>query len=134
MILVDTNVFVDIWTDDPRWSGWSTSAIADAASETRLAVNPIIYAELCLGFDDESQLDETLRSADVRCLSLPCRAAWPAARAFAEYRERGGSRRTPLPDFFIGAHAEAESFRLLTRDAARYRTYFPQVQVIAPQN
>ncbi len=134
MILVDTNVFVDIWTDDPRWSEWSSAAVAEAASESRLAVNPIIYAELCLGFDEESQLVETLDSADVRRLSLPCRAAWPAARAFAEYRDRGGSRRTPLPDFFIGAHAEAEGFRLLTRDATRYRTYFPKVQVIAPKS
>lgn len=132
MILVDTNVLVDIWTDDPHWSDWSSTAVAAAVSESRLAINPIIYAELSLGFDDESQLAETLQGADVRCLSLPCRAAWRAARAFADYRARGGSRRTPLPDFFIGAHAEAESFRLLTRDATRYRTYFPQVQVIAP--
>ena len=134
MILVDTNVFVDIWADDPRWAEWSSMAVAEAATETRLAVNSIIYAELCLGFDKESQLAETLHSADVRCLSLPCKAAWPAARAFAEYRARGGSRRTPLPDFFIGAHAEVESYRLLTRDATRYRTYFPQVQVIAPES
>jgi hypothetical protein len=133
VILVDTNVFVDIWTNDPSWSEWSSTAVAAAAEESRLAVNPIIYAELCLGFDEESELVETLRGAEVKCLPLPCRAAGPAARAFAEYRARGGSRQTPLPDFFIGAHAEAESLRLLTRDATRYRTYFPEVRIIAPK-
>ncbi|MEM8964731.1 MAG: type II toxin-antitoxin system VapC family toxin [Acidobacteriota bacterium] len=134
MILIDTNIFVDIWTDDPQWSDWSSTALAKVATSSRLAINPIIYAELSIGFELEQDLDDTLRDADVRCLALPCRAAWPAARAFTEYRARGGSRQTPLPDFFIGAHAEAEGLNLLTRDVSRYRTYFPSVELVAPSH
>lgn len=132
MILVDTNVFVDLWTRDPVWADWSEKAFARAAERAPLAVNPIIYAELCLGFERESQLDEALAEAGVRRLALPYRAAWPAARAFAAYRKRGGKRTAPLPDFLIGAHVSIEGLTLLTRDARRYRTYFPGVRLIAP--
>lgn len=132
MILVDTNVFVDLWTRDAVWSEWSEEALGRAAESGPLAVNPIIYAELCLGFERESQLEGTLAAVGVRRLPLPYRAAWPAARAFAAYRKRGGKRSTPLPDFFIGAHALVEGLTLLTRDARRYRTYFPDLRLIAP--
>lgn len=128
MILVDTNVFVDIWTDDPLWSEWSSTAVAEAASRTRLAVNPMIYAELCLGFVKESQLAETLRDADVRCLPLPCRRREPSPSTALE--EVRAERLYPISS---SARTRVfESFRLLTRDAARYRTYFPRVEVIAP--
>lgn len=132
MILVDTNVFVDLWTGDPEWGEWSAEALARAAEQAPLAVNPIIYAELCLGFATEPELAVALAGAGIRRLPLPYAAAWPAARAFLAYRKRGGQRTAPLPDFFIGAHAEAEGLTLLTRDAARYRTYFPDVSLIAP--
>ena len=132
VILVDTNVIVDIWTADPRWGRWSAEALARVAAADVLAVNPIIFAELSVGFATESQLDDALSGAGLRRLPLPYGAAWLAARAFSVYRKRGGRRTAPLPDFFIGAHAEAESLRLLTRDAARIRTYFPKVDVIAP--
>jgi hypothetical protein len=132
VILVDTNVFVDIWTSDPKWGEWSARALAAAAASDTLAVNPVIYAELSIGFTTEAALDEALADAGIRRLPLPYRAAWLAARAFAAYRKRGGARVRPLPDFFIGAHAEAEGHRLLTRDAARVRTYFPKVRLIAP--
>lgn len=132
MILVDTNVFVDIWSRDAAWSGWSEAALADAAEKGPLCVNPIIYAELCLGFSEEPQLERTLSEVGVRRLPLPVAASWPAARAFAAYRKRGGGRTAPLPDFFIGAHALVEGLGLLTRDARRYRTYFPRVRLIAP--
>lgn len=132
MILVDTNVFVDLWTRDPVWGAWSEDALARAAEAGPLGINPIIYAELCLGFERESQLQETLGDAGVRRLPLPYQAAWPAARAFAAYRKRGGRRSAPLPDFFVGAHALVEGLTLLTRDARRYRTYFPGVRLIAP--
>ena len=132
MILVDTNVFVDLWTGDPLWGGWSEKALVRAAERGPLAVNPIIYAELCLGFERESLLEEALAEAGVRRLALPYRAAWPAARAFTAYRKRGGKRTAPLPDFFIGAHVLVEGLTLLTRDARRYRTYFPRVRLIAP--
>jgi predicted nucleic acid-binding protein len=132
MILVDTNVFVDVWTRDAAWAEWSEAALADAAEAGPLGVNPIIYSELCLGFDREAQLEETLAAAGIRRLALPYRAAWPAARAFAMYRRRGGRRSAPLPDFFIGAHALVEDLALLTRDPRRYRSYFPELRLIAP--
>lgn len=133
MILVDTNVFVDVWTGDPQWGAWSEHALARAAERGQIAINPIIYAELCVGFTRESDLDRTLAEAGIRRLPLPFAAAWPASRAFASYRGRGGRRTAPLPDFFIGAHALVEELTLLTRDARRYRTYFPGIKVIAPQ-
>jgi predicted nucleic acid-binding protein len=132
LILVDTNVFVDLWTTDPAWGAWSEDALARAADGDALAVNPVIRAELSLGFRGEAQLERALSEVGVRCLARPCAASWPAARAFAAYRRRGGRRRTPLPDFFIGAHALVEGLPLLTRDARRYRSYFPGVRLIAP--
>jgi predicted nucleic acid-binding protein len=133
MILVDTNVFVDLWSEDPHWGEWSARALARAAETSTLAVNPVIYAELCLGFGREEDLSRALADADVRRLPLPYGAAWPAARAFLRYRNRGGARTAPLPDFFIGAHALVAGLTLLTRDPRRYRTYFPQVRLIAPE-
>lgn len=132
MILVDTNVFVDVWTRDPVWADWSENALARAVEAGPVGVNPIIYAELCLGFEDESQLERTFAGVGVRRLTLPYGAAWPAARAYATYRKRGGARTAPLPDFFIGAHALVDGLTLLTRDGRRYRTYFPNVRLIAP--
>lgn len=132
MILVDTNVFVDLWTSDPAWGKWSERALTRAAERTAIAINPIVYAELCIGFLEESDLDRVLAGAGVRRLPLPYGAACPAAKAYAAYRKRGGRRNAPLPDFFIGAHALVEGLTLLTRDAARYRTYFPGVRLIAP--
>ena len=131
--VIDTNVFVDLWTSDPIWGDWSATALARAASRDTLAVNPVIYAELSLGFRSESELDATLAGAGIQRLPLPYAAAWLAARAFAAYRKRGGVRTVPLPDFFIGAHAAAEGLTLLTRDAARIHTYFPKVRLIAPK-
>jgi hypothetical protein len=132
LILVDTNVFVDLWTRDPNWAEWSEDALAKAAEAGPLGVNPIIYAELCLGFEKDAQLEKTLATVGVRRLALPYEAAWPAARAFAAYRKRGGRRSAPLPDFFIGAHALVEGLTLLTRDPRRYRSYFPALRLIAP--
>jgi hypothetical protein len=131
--LVDTNIFVDLWTRDRTWAAWSEEALARTAEAGPLGINPIIYAELCLGFDKEAQLEATLAEAGIRRLALPYRAAWPAARAFGDYRKRGGGRNAPLPDFFIGAHALVEGLALLTRDPRRYRTYFPGVRLIAPE-
>ena len=132
MTLVDTNVFVDLWTSDPSFGAWSERALARAAGRGPLAINPVIYAELCLGFREEAELERILLDSGVRRLQLPYPAAWRAAKAFDAYRKRGGTRTTPLPDFFIGAHALVENLPLLTRDAARYRTYFPDVRLIAP--
>jgi predicted nucleic acid-binding protein len=130
--LVDTSVLVDVWSNDPRWGSWSASALARTAARGPLAINPVIYTELCLGFARETELESVLTNVGVRRLPLPYEAGWPAAQAFAAYRQRGGGRRTPLPDFYIGAHAVVEGLMLLTRDAGRYRMYFPLLKLIAP--
>lgn len=131
MVLVDANVLLDVVTADPVWSGWSQRELAQLAADG-LAINPILYAELAPAFRTEAELAAVFRIWPLQRLALPYEAAWPAARAFAEYRRRGGPRTSPLPDFFIGAHAEVSGLSLLTRDATRYRTYFPQVRLICP--
>lgn len=131
MILVDTNVLLDVVTRDPVWLGWSRGELARLET-AGLAINPIIYAELAPAFRTELELIAAFQNWPLQRLALPYEAAWPAARAFADYRQRGGGRSSPLPDFFIGAHAEAEGHTLLTRDPARYRTYFPKISLICP--
>ena len=131
MILVDSNVIIDVLTDDPDWFGWSSEQLVAHADET-LAINPIIYAELCAGFATADDLETQLDGWKLRRLPLPYQAAYPASQAFLRYRRQSGARSSPLPDFYIGAHAEADGLPLLTRDPARYRTYFPTVRLIAP--
>jgi hypothetical protein len=131
MILVDSNVLIDVLTDDPAWEPWSAEQLARLGNTRQLAINPLIFAEVSVAYTDEAQVSAALPSGLVR-LPLPYSAAFLAGRAFLEYRRRGGSRRSPLPDFYIGAHAAAEGHTVLTRDATRYRTYFPDVAVIAP--
>lgn len=130
--LVDSNVLIDILTEDPRWFTWSAGSLADAAERGRLAVNPIIYAEVSLGFSRIEELEAALPEADYQRLPLPWEAAFLAGRCFLQYRRRKGVRTAPLPDLTIGAHAAVSRLTLLTRDAARYRTYFPTVTIIAP--
>ena len=132
MVLVDANVLLDIITSDPRWFEWSASQMERLLSQG-LAINPVIYAEVAAGFRKQEELDAALDLTELERLGLPYEAAFRAGRAFMEYRSRGGSRRSPLPDFFIGAHAETAGLTLLTRDAGRYRTYFPKVRLIAPE-
>ena len=131
MVLVDANVLLDIVTADPVWSAWSQGELARREAD-ELAINPIIYAELAPAFREEKELAAALQHWPLQKLALPYEAAWPAARAFAAYRQRGGARMAPLPDFYIGAHAEVEGLTLLTRDPTRHRTYFPQVSLICP--
>ena len=131
MVLVDANVFLDVVTEDPVWLEWSQGELARLEAGG-LAINPIIYAELVPAFRTETELVAAFMDWPLHRLALPYEAAWPAARAFAKYRRCGGTRTSPLPDFYIGAHAEIEGHTLLTRDAARYRTYFPRVQLICP--
>jgi predicted nucleic acid-binding protein len=133
MVLVDTNVLLDIATRDAKWFEWSSSTLVPLVGAGEAAINPVIYAELAPLYLNAADLDTSLvPPSDFRRLALPYSAAFPAARAFQAYRKSGGSRTSPLPDFFIGAHAEAEGLTLLTRDAARYRTYFPKVNLICP--
>ena len=131
-VLVDSSVLLDVLTQDPRWAPWSEERLAWHAERDLLAINPIIYAEVSTHFASVEELDEALPPADFRRLPLPYEAGFLAAKCFLQYRQRGGQRRAPLPDFYIGAHAATESLALLTRDVARYRTYFPAMQLIAP--
>lgn len=133
MILVDANVLIDVLGADPVWFGWSSAALAAAADRDEVAINPIIYAEISIGFDSEAALDEVLRATGLVRLPLPYEAAFVAGKAHLLYRRRGGARTSPLPDFYIGAHAAVAGLTLLTRDARRYRTYFPAVRLIAPE-
>jgi predicted nucleic acid-binding protein len=132
MSLFDTNVLLDIATADPVWLAWSEKQFRTAAAQGPIFINPIIYAELAPAFASAADLDRWLDPAIFLRLPLPYAAGWPAAQAFLKYRRSGGMRTSPLPDFYIGAHAEIEQRALVTRDAARYRTYFPNVRIIAP--
>jgi predicted nucleic acid-binding protein len=128
--LVDANVLLDIVTEDATWLGWSSRVLVDAAASGELAINPIIYAEVSVGYDAIEALDAALDG--ITRLELPYAAGFLAARCFVGYRRAGGVRRSPLPDFYIGAHAALSGMTLLTRDAARYRTYFPRLVLITP--
>jgi predicted nucleic acid-binding protein len=130
--LVDSSVILDVVTDDPGWAGWSGDALAAAADEGSLVINPIVYAEVSAGFARIEDLDDAVPAEDFAREPLPYDAGFVAGKAFLAYRKRGGERRSPLPDFYIGAHAAVRGYRLLTRDATRYRTYFPTVKLIAP--
>lgn len=131
-VLVDSNVLLDTMDRDSSWHDWSVATIRRLRDETVLIINPIIFAEVSVNYASPEQLEEALPHGDLRRDQLPYSAAFAAGKAFAEYRRRGGSRRSPLPDFYIGAHAEVAGYDLLTRDTRRYRTYFPTVRLIAP--
>jgi predicted nucleic acid-binding protein len=131
-ILVDSNVILDIFTEDTRWYDWSAHTLAQCADEATLAINPLIYSEVSLRFDAIEDLEAALPDAFFQRLPLPWEAAFLAGKSFLKYRSRGGGKRSPLPDFYIGAHAAVARMRLLTRDPARYRTYFPRLQLISP--
>jgi predicted nucleic acid-binding protein len=132
-VLVDSNIILDIVTEDPKWFEWSSEALAKHGDGQRLVINPVVYAEVSISFERIEDLDEALpESAFVR-QGIPWDAAFLAGKCFETYRTRGGTKRSPLPDFFIGAHAAVQGMALLTRDASRYRTYFPKLEVIAPE-
>ena len=130
--LVDSNVLFDFLSQDDEWSDWSASMLAEAAEQGTVAVNPIIYAEVSIRYDRIEDLDLALPGQYFVRLPLPPEAAFLAGKAFLRYRRRGGARISPLPDFFIGAHAAVSGLTLLTRDARRYRSYFPKLRIVAP--
>lgn len=130
--LVDTNVLFDFLSRDDEWFDWSASMIEDAANRGDVVINPIIYAEVSVRYDRIEDVDAALPAEYFARAPLPWDAAFLAAKCFARYRRRGGARSSPLPDFFIGAHAAVSGMALLTRDATRYRTYFPKLTIIAP--
>jgi predicted nucleic acid-binding protein len=131
-VLVDSNVLLDVLTEDPAWFAWSSDQLARRADAGPLAINPIIYAEVSIRFADIAELEEVLPPSAFERLPLPWEAAFLAGKCFLRYRRSRGVRRSPLPDLYIGAHAAVAGLALLTREATRYRTYFPSLRLIAP--
>ena len=131
-VLVDSNVLLDIITEDREWSAWSGEALAECAERSALAINPLVYAEVSIRFERIEELEEVIPEEDFLRLPLPWEAAFLAGKCFVRSRRRRGGRRSPLPDFYIGAHAAVAGLVLLTRDATRYRSYFPGLEIIAP--
>jgi predicted nucleic acid-binding protein len=131
--LVDSNVLIDVLRRDPDWGPWSDEALIGALEDGVVLVNQVVYSEVSMGFPTVEECDFSLNAQGIERIPIPWPAAFLAGRAYLEYRRRGGSRSSPLPDFFIGAHAAVEGLRVLTRDASRYRTYFPTVELIAPE-
>jgi predicted nucleic acid-binding protein len=131
-VLIDSNVLLDLMSEDARWFSWSAKALAQAVESSRVVINPIIYAEVSIRYSRIEDLNEALPKAMIDWEPIPYEAAFLAGKVFSIYRQRGGTKRSPLPDFFIGAHASVAGYSLLTRDAVRYRAYFPRLSVIAP--
>jgi hypothetical protein len=131
-LLVDSNVLLDVITEDANWFEWSRAALERCAEVDLLCINPVIYAEVSIRFARIEDLEEALPADLVERRPIPYEAAFLAGKCFLEYRRRGGTRQSTLPDFFIGAHAAVEGMPLLTRDAVRYRRYFPKLRLIAP--
>ncbi len=131
-VLVDSNVLLDVMTGDPVWLSWSSAALEQAASTSRLVINAIVYAEVSARYSRIEDLEAALPVGMIEREPIPYAAAFLAAKAFLVYRRRGGTKQSPLPDFFIGAHAAVAGYRLLTRDTARYRAYFPTLGLICP--
>lgn len=133
-VMVDSNVLLDVATNDPTWGDWSATTLARSADEAILVINALVYAEVSIGFRTIEDLEDALPADLYRREDLPYEAAFLAGKCFLRYRRAGGTRRSPLPDFYIGAHAAVAGYRLLTRDAGRYRTYFPTLDLIAPED
>jgi predicted nucleic acid-binding protein len=132
--LVDSNVLLDIMTEDPVWQGWSTTALAEAAETGPLYINPVIYSEVSIRFSTIEALEDALPREDYRREAIPWAAAFLAGKAFLNYRRNQGTKTTALPDFFIGAHAAVAELQLLTRDVGRFRSHFPTVPLLAPSD
>lgn len=130
--LIDTSVLLDVIVAS-EWRSWSEARLSECADADDVAINQVIYAELAPAFTSREALDRRLQGIGLRKLSLPWASAWLASAAFIAYRRTGGVRAAPLPDFFIGAHAQAAGLTLLTRDPTRIRNYFPSVALIAPE-
>ena len=132
MVLVDTNVILDIVEDDPVWAEWSQAQLDALALREDLAINGVIYSELSIAFSRIEELEAVVATAGLKLIQIPREALFLAGKAFLAYRKQGGTRTGVLPDFLIGAQSAVMQLPLVTRDAARYRTYFPGLQLIAP--
>lgn len=133
MLLVDTNVILDVVEDDPNWADWSQIQLEAAALQYTLLINPVIYAELSIAYRRIEELEAMLTTGEFRMEPIPREALFLAGKVFRQYRKRGGTKTGVLPDFFIGAHAAVAGIPLLTRDPRRYRSYFPRLEIICPE-
>lgn len=133
MLLVDTNVLVDVLEDDPQWADWSIGQLRAQSKIRRLAINPVIYAELSTAFSTVEALDRAVADLGLALVEIPRPALFLAGKAFVRYRRQGGSKTNVLADFFIGAHAAVSGYPILTRDTRRYSAYFSGVTLIAPE-
>jgi predicted nucleic acid-binding protein len=131
-VMIDSNVLLDILTRDPLWYPWSAAAVESVADRFRLVINAVIYSEISVRYSRIEDVEAALPKSMFEREPIPYEAAFLAGKSFLIYRRGGGTKRSPLPDFFIGAHAAVAGYRLLTRDAVRYRTYFPKLSLIAP--
>jgi predicted nucleic acid-binding protein len=132
-VLVDSNVLLDVLTEDARWLEWSSAVLASVSTTAALVINPVVFAEVSVAFARIEDVDEALSGTVFRREPLSYEAAFLAGKAFVRYRRRGGVRSSPLPDFFIGAHAATAGYRLLTRDPRRYRNQFPTLELVSPR-
>ncbi len=132
-VLIDSCVILDIVTEDADWFEWSSTTLEKCASQSLLFINPIIYAEVSMGFQKIEELEAALPNTIFKRTPIPWEASFLAGKAFLKYRKSGGHRTLPLPDFFIGAHAVIEKFTLLTRDTKRFKHYYPGIKIISPE-
>jgi len=133
-VLVDSNILIDIFTQDPKWYDWSSSTLASIVDKSPIYINKIIYAEVSIRFATIESLEQVLPHDIFQRVAIPWEAAFLAGKIFTEYRRRGGAKQSPLPDFYIGAHALISDFAVLTRDKSGYRKYFPKLKLIEPQS
>jgi predicted nucleic acid-binding protein len=132
-LLVDSNVILDIFLDDPKWADWSESVLAKYSVYANLYINTIVYAEVSIGFEKIEELESALNKSGFQMLEIPKEALFLAGKSFLKYRKGKGKKRSPLPDFYIGAQAAILDLELITRDVSRYRNYFPTVRLISPE-
>ncbi len=132
-LLVDSNIILDIFIDDPIWADWSEAALSEYSIHAPLYINPVIYTEISIGFNKIEELEAAILNSGLKMLEIPKEALFLAGKAFHKYRRHQGIRKSPLPDFFIGAQAAVLDLELITRDIKRYKTYFPTVKIISPK-
>ncbi|MBM9536228.1 type II toxin-antitoxin system VapC family toxin [Desulfobulbus alkaliphilus] len=132
-VFVDSCILLDLFTDDPRWANWSESVLDKYSQSNTLFINSIVYTEVSIGFNRIEEVEDAIEQIGVKALEMPREALFLAGKVFLDYRKNKGTKSSPLPDFFIGAHATVSSFDLITRDSARYKKYFPSITIICPR-
>ncbi len=133
-VLVDACILLDLFTDDPNWADWSEKVLAQYSQTNTLYINSIVYTEVSIGFNKIEELEKAIEQIGLKVLEIPREALFLAGKVFLKYRKNKGTKNSPLPDFFIGAHASVSEFELITRDVTKLTTYFPQVKLVHPNS